>query len=53
MTGKAMVIMVSVVALTTVTVLAQSQTARWQKLLNNQMLSNVDGGAVKSGTATA
>ncbi len=53
MKRKTVVLMVSVIALTTVTVLAQSQTARWQKLLNNQMLSNVDAGAVKGGTTTA
>ena len=35
MTRKTVVMVVSLVALTTVTVLAQSQTARWQKLLNN------------------
>ena len=53
MTRKTIAVFVSVVALTTVTALAQSQTARWQKLLNNQMLSNVDAGAVKNGAATA
>ena len=53
MTRKTVVMVVSVLALTTVTVLAQSQTARWQKLLNNQMLSNVDAGAVNNGAATA
>ena len=53
MTRKTVGLMVSVIALTTVTVFAQSQTARWQKLLNNQMLSNVDAGAVKGGAATA
>ena len=53
MTRKTVVLMVAVAALTTATVLAQTQTARWQKLLGNQMLSNVDAGAVKGGTTTA
>jgi hypothetical protein len=41
---------VSVVALSAVTVLAQAQTARWQKLLTNMMLSNVDSGSTKGGS---
>ena len=53
MTRKTVVMVASVVALTAATVFAQSQTARWQKLLGNQMLSNVDAGAVKGGAATA
>ena len=53
MTRKTVGLMVSVIALTTVTVLAQSQTARWQKLLNNQMLSNVDAATMNGGTTTA
>ena len=53
MIRKTVVLMVLSVALTTAMVFAQSQTARWQKLLGNQMLSNVDAGAVKGGTTTA
>jgi hypothetical protein len=43
---------VAVLALTTVTVFAQSQPARWQKLLGNMMLSNVDAASVSKGGAS-
>jgi hypothetical protein len=41
---------VSIVALSAVTALAQAQTGRWQKLLTNMMLSNVDSGSTKGGS---
>ena len=46
-------IAISVLAVGSVTVLAQSQPARWQKLLTNMMLSNVDAANIKGGSTTA
>ena len=46
-------ITVSLLALGSVTVLAQTQPARWQKLLSNMMLSNVDAATIKGGSTTA
>ena len=46
-------IAISVLAVGSVTVLAQSQPARWQKLLTNMMLSNVDAATIKGGSSTA
>ncbi len=40
---------VSFIALGAVTVFAQNQSARWQKLLTNMMLSNVDAASTKGG----
>jgi hypothetical protein len=44
---------VSVLAVGSVTVLAQAQSARWQKLLGNMMLSNVDAATIKGGSTSA
>jgi hypothetical protein len=46
-------IAVSMVAFSAATVFAQNQAARWQKLLTNMMLSNVDAGTVKDGGVAA
>jgi hypothetical protein len=45
-------IAVSMLAVGSVTVLAQAQPARWQKLLTNMMLSNVDAATIKGGSTT-
>jgi hypothetical protein len=46
-------IALSVLAVGAVTAFAQNQSGRWQKLLNNMMLSNVDSGSVKDGGVAA
>ncbi|NJK46311.1 MAG: hypothetical protein HC933_20550 [Pleurocapsa sp. SU_196_0] len=40
------------IAFGTVTALAQNQTTRWQKLLTNMMLSNVDAAKLGNGSTT-
>jgi hypothetical protein len=52
MNRTALNLAISILAVGSVTVLAQSQPARWQKLLTNMMLSNVDAASIKGGSSS-